>query len=267
MNELRDIARTLASTYAAKATELRAAGVEVAATKSSISDIVTAADRQIEAEIRSELARLRPEDTIVGEEDGGTAGEGITWIIDPIDGTVNYLYGAMPSGVSIAACRGADIADLDVLAGAVAEIGTGRLWHAAKGEGAEGPTGQLKVSEVDDLEVALVATGFSYVPRERIHQARVLSNLIGRVRDIRRMGACSIDLCMVAEGHLDLYYEMGLGVWDMAAGKLIVEEAGGIVTTFDWSHGKQMTLAGHAEIAASFRALLRKSNSDLPGRI
>lgn len=266
-NELREIARTLATTYAAKAAQLRADGVKVAATKSSISDVVTQADRTIESEIRAELARLRPDDTIVGEEDGGEAGEGITWIIDPIDGTVNYLYGGMPCGVSIAACRGADIADLDVLAGAVAEIGSNRVWHAAKGEGAIGPHGALAVSEVEDLEVSLVATGFSYVPRERVHQARVLSNLIGRVRDIRRMGACSIDLCMVAEGQLDLYYEMGLGVWDMAAGKLIVEEAGGTVTTFDWSHGSQMTLAGHPEIAASFRALLRKSNSDLPGRI
>lgn len=266
-NDLRIIARDLATSYAEKAAQLRREGVEVAATKSSISDVVTAADRQIESEIRAELARLRPGDTIVGEEDGGEAGDGITWIIDPIDGTVNYLYGGMPSGVSIAACRGADMADFEVLAGAVAEIGAGRVWHAAAGEGAEGPNGPLRISEVDDLEVALVATGFSYVPRERVHQARVLSNLIGRVRDIRRSGCCSIDMCMVAEGQLDLYYEMGLGVWDMAAGKIIIEEAGGTVDTFDWSHGQHMTLAGHTEIAGSFRALLRKSNSDLPGRI
>lgn len=204
----------------------------VVATKSSEVDIVTEMDRAAERLITERLLDVRPDDGFLGEESGLRAGtSGITWVVDPIDGTVNYLYGLGGYAVSVAACQGApDPAAWTTLAGCVYVPGTGIAYWAALGHGAfangrplAGPTHQA-------LRNALVATGFGYLRNRRTRQARVAAALLDDVRDLRRLGAASVDLCLVADGHLDAYYERGLNPWDHAAGALIAREAGVIVT-------------------------------------
>jgi len=192
-------------------------------TKSTETDVVTAGDRAVERLIRQRLAELRPGEPVLGEEEGGEGSklEGLRWVVDPIDGTVNYLYGYPWYAVSIAAQL-----DGRSIAGAVVEPATGRIWSAALGHGAFLGDKQLRVSGADRLDLALVATGFGYDRQRRIEQARVVNQLIGEVRDIRRFGVASLDLCAVAAGWLDGYYEVGLHRWDWAAGALIAAEAG-----------------------------------------
>jgi myo-inositol-1(or 4)-monophosphatase len=156
----------------------------------------------------------------------GSAGPGaVRWVIDPIDGTVNYLYGLPQYAVSLAA-----EVDGEVVAGVVHNAATGEEWTAVRGGGAYRDGRRLTGSTATDLAQALVATGFGYDAARRAHQARVLAGLIPRVRDIRRIGAASIDLCLAAEGAVDAYYEKGLNAWDQAAGGLVATEAGLLVT-------------------------------------
>lgn len=222
----------LAQDTAVRAGELarrrRAEGVEIAASKSSPEDVVTAADRETEALIRGLLADARPGDGFYGEESTATTGtSGLTWVVDPIDGTVNYLYGIPFYAVSIAVVEGdADPASWTALAGAVRNPALDELFSARAGGGAELNGRRLRVTTGVPLSLAMVGTGFSYDARRRTRQATVLHGLIGRVRDVRRMGAASLDLCSVAAGRLDLYYERGLQPWDHAAGGLIAAEAG-----------------------------------------
>ncbi|WP_433532103.1 inositol monophosphatase family protein [Micromonospora sp. CA-263727] len=224
--ELLEIAIDVARDAAATAYRMRAEGVSVAATKSTVTDVVTAADRAVERQITDALRRLRPADAVLGEEYGaaelGTeAPARVRWIVDPIDGTVNYLYGLPHCGVSIAA-----EVDGEVVAGVVRNIQTGEEWTASVGEGAWRDGRRLRCSTETDLGQALVVTGFGYDPARRAHQARVVAELITQVRDIRRLGAAAIDLCLVAEGRADAYYEKGLAAWDQAAGALVATEAG-----------------------------------------
>ncbi|MFI1195677.1 inositol monophosphatase family protein [Micromonospora sp. NPDC020750] len=216
-----DVARDAADT----AYRMRAEGVFVAATKSTVTDVVTAADRAVERQVLDTLATLRPDDAVLGEEyGGGAAGEassGVRWIVDPIDGTVNYLYGLPYCAVSLAA-----EVDGEVVAGVVRNLFTGEEWTATVGGGAWRAGERLRCSTETDLGQALVATGFGYDPRRRSHQARVLAELIPHVRDIRRQGAAALDLCLAAEGRVDAYYEKGLAAWDQAAGALVAAEAG-----------------------------------------
>jgi myo-inositol-1(or 4)-monophosphatase len=177
--------------------------------------------------LRARLAELRPGEHILGEEEGGsTAGrDGLTWVLDPIDGTVNFVYGIETYAVSVAVQR-----DGASLAGAVANVPTGAVYSAALGHGARmrraGETTPLRAGSTADLSMSLVGTGFSYSPEQRIRQAEILTRLLPLVRDVRRMGSCALDLCMVAAGRLDAYYEDGVHVWDWAAGALISAEAG-----------------------------------------
>ena len=173
-------------------------------------------------------------------------------MLDPIDGTVNYLYGLPAWGVSVACVVG----DPQVpgawapVAGAVSAPVWGELFHAGTGQGAvvQGPRGgprELAVSEPSDPAQALVATGFAYAAGRRAAQGRVAAELLPRVRDLRRMGSAAIDLCCVAAGRADAYYESGTKVWDHAAGLLVVTEAGGRVTGLDGSPpGAPMVVAG-----------------------
>ncbi|MFJ6197082.1 inositol monophosphatase family protein [Micromonospora sp. NPDC092111] len=227
--ELLAIAIEVARDAAATAYRMRAEGVSVAATKSTVTDVVTAADRAVERQVREALAALRPDDTVLGEEYGAGAGTaapgGVRWIVDPIDGTVNYLYGLPYCAVSLAA----EVAG-EVVAGVVRNVLTGDEWTATLGGGAWRDGRRLSCSTETDLGQALVATGFGYDAGRRTHQARVVAELIPHVRDIRRMGAAALDLCQAAEGRVDAYYEKGLAAWDLAAGGLVAAEAGLRVT-------------------------------------
>lgn len=205
------------------------------ATKSTATDLVTQMDRRSESLIRTIITGARPQDRFIGEESvaaGATTGApdtGVTWWVDPIDGTTNYVYDHPGYAVSIAAA-----VDGEVVAGVVADPTHRRMYRAVLGGGAHcndplgpGPADRpLSLGEPRPLESALVATGFAYDSDRRRSQGRVVAELLPRVRDIRRMGAAALDLCSVASGRVDVYYEAGLAVWDYAAGALIAAEAG-----------------------------------------
>jgi myo-inositol-1(or 4)-monophosphatase len=193
------------------------------ATKSSDTDVVTAADRAVERAVVAALHRLRPDDAVLGEEYGEEPrrGAAVRWLLDPIDGTVNYLYGLPWYAVSLAA-----EVDGAVVAGVVRNAATGQEWTAVAGHGAWRGGVRLHGSTETRLGHALVATGFAYDPAQRARQAAVVAGLIAQVRDIRRLGAAALDLCLAAEGAVDAYYEQGLNLWDHAAGGLIAAEAG-----------------------------------------
>ncbi|ROT32891.1 inositol monophosphatase family protein [Micromonospora sp. HM5-17] len=226
-DELLKVAVEIVRQAADTARRMRAEGVSGIATKSTATDVVTAADRAVEREVVATLRSLRPGDAVLGEEYGDSdvavsGGPGVVrWILDPIDGTVNYLYGLPHYAVSLAA-----EVDGQVVAGVVRNAATGDEWTATRGGGAYREGRRLRGSTETDLGQALVATGFGYDAARRTHQAGVLNRLIAHVRDIRRYGAASLDLCMAAEGLVDAYYERGLNLWDHAAGGLIATEAG-----------------------------------------
>lgn len=225
--DLLAIAVAVSREAARTARDMRVAGVAGVTTKSSATDVVTAADRAVERQAVAALRRIRPADTVLGEEYGtDTAAStpepgGVRWILDPIDGTVNYLYNLPHYAVSLAA-----EVDGEVVAGVVRNAATGDEWTAVRGGGAHRDGRRLTGSPETDLRQALVATGFGYDPARRVHQARVLAGLLDQVRDIRRFGAAALDLCLAAEGAVDAYYEKGLNHWDHAAGGLIASEAG-----------------------------------------
>ncbi|ERK69758.1 inositol monophosphatase family protein, partial [Leifsonia aquatica ATCC 14665] len=221
--ELRDIAVTIAKRAATLAQQRRRDGVEIAASKSSVSDIVTRADREAEDLIRGALVAARPADGFFGEESGGDAGtSGLTWVVDPIDGTVNYAYGIPAYAVSIAVVEGdPDPTTWRTLAGAVVNPESGDVFAAAAGRGSTRNGQALRVNEGVELPLALVGTGFGYDAGVRRRQAEFVARLIGEVRDIRRIGSAALDLCALAAGRLDAYYERGLNPWDHAAGALV----------------------------------------------
>jgi myo-inositol-1(or 4)-monophosphatase len=216
----------LALDVAREAAELirreRAAGVEVAATKSSLTDIVTRVDRESEQLIRTRLLDARPGDGFLGEEGGrADSDSGVRWIVDPIDGTVNFLYGLPQYAVSIAA-----EVDGAVRAGVVLNVPTRVTYWATSGGGAFRDGVPLSVRGPAPLSQRLVITGFNYEPPVRALQAAAMARLLPVVRDIRRPGSAALDLCHVAEGAADGYVEEGLNPWDHAAGGLIAREAG-----------------------------------------
>ncbi|GIG41012.1 inositol monophosphatase family protein [Cellulomonas phragmiteti] len=241
--------------------------VDVASTKSSAVDVVTAMDLASEDLVRRMLARLRPDDGILGEEGGHRPGtSGVTWVVDPIDGTVNYLYGLPAYAVSVAAVVGEPTpATWTALAGCVHAPATGETWTAGRGLGAHLGGRRLTLGAAPSLDRCLVGTGFGYVAERRRSQARVLAELLPRVRDVRRMGAAALDLCQVAGGRLDLYYERGLQPWDLAAGALVVTEAGGVVTGLRGAAaGAAMTVAGAADRVAELVEVLEEQAADAP---
>jgi myo-inositol-1(or 4)-monophosphatase len=258
-DELLTIARTVAEEAGALAARLRREGVEVAGTKSSPIDIVTAADRATEDLIRERLAALRPQDGFLGEESGADPGtSGLTWVVDPIDGTVNYLYDLPNWSVSIAVVEGdPDPASWTALAGVVSAPALGELYTASAGGGAHLGGTRLHVRPPVPLDRALVSTGFHYTEAIRVNQARVAQPLLGRVRDLRRAGGAAIDLAYVAAGRTDAYFEQGLNPWDQAAGALLVREAGGVVQGIDGGPATyRMTIAGSAEVVADLHGVL-----------
>jgi myo-inositol-1(or 4)-monophosphatase len=298
----------LAAAAAAAAARLLAdegaqARPEVVETKSSLTDVVTEMDRRAEALITEQIRAARPGDAILGEEGGETRGapapgqpDGaapaveVRWIVDPLDGTVNYLYGLPDWAVSIAA----EVAGT-IVAGVVAvplhgetflavrgrgawrrtdsglhsavgseaagsgAAGTGAAGSGAAGTGADGDTA-LRCNRGVPLGQALVGTGFGYLPARRRVQGEVVRALLPQIRDIRRGGSASVDLCMVAAGRLDAFYERGLNYWDYAAGALIAEEAGARVTGLAGGPpGSSMTVAAgpglYEQLTAALAAL------------
>jgi myo-inositol-1(or 4)-monophosphatase len=231
--------------------------------KSTPTDPVTVVDTETEALLRDRLAVLRPGEPVLGEEQGGSAdgGDGrLTWVLDPIDGTVNFVYGIETYAVSVAVQR-----DGASVAGAVANVPTGALYSAAVGHGARLQRGTvtttLQASGASELSMSLVGTGFSYSAEQRTHQAEVLAALIPGVRDIRRIGSCALDLCMVAAGGLDAYYEDGVHVWDWAAGALIASESGAALQLPPADDKPGFIVAAAPAIADDLVAALKRSGA------
>ncbi|RSM70588.1 inositol monophosphatase [Actinoplanes sp. ATCC 53533] len=226
--KLLEIAVRIAREAAATALRMRAEAITDVRTKSTDTDVVTAADRAVERQVVAALAAERPGDGVLGEEYGDSAAAAtgpVRWILDPIDGTVNYLYGLPQYAVSLAA-----EVDGVVVAGVVHNPATGDEWTATLGGGAWRAGRRLSGSARTTLDQTLLATGFGYDQARRAHQGAVVAALLTRVRDIRRFGAASLDLCMAAEGSVDAYFEKGLNPWDHAAGGLVATEAGLLVS-------------------------------------
>ena len=199
--------------------------------KSSPTDVVTQWDRASESLIVGRLGHLRPNDSVLAEEGTQTPGtSGITWFIDPIDGTTNFLYNLSGYAISIAATD-----DTGTLAAAVYLPVTRELFVAARGHGAWLGARKLQCSPCHDLSMALIGTGFSYHSQRRDAQGTRIAKILPQVRDIRRCGAAAADLCYVADGRLDAYFEEFLQPWDLAAGLLIATEAGAISSDFSGS--------------------------------
>jgi myo-inositol-1(or 4)-monophosphatase len=255
----------------------------VVGTKSSPTDVVTELDQAAERLIRDRILGERPEDAILGEEGGQTGGGGaVRWIVDPLDGTVNYLYGLPDWAVSIAAeTDGRVVAGVvcvprrDALYGAVLGGGAWRatltdasaaLERAVAGRGgAPGPSAgaqALACTAGVPLDRALIATGFGYQRARRLAQGRVLSGVLPRVRDIRRGGACAVDLCSLAAGNVDGYYERGVQYWDIAAGSLIAREAGAEVAGLNGEPpGPELTIGAGPGLFGALHGLLASLNA------
>ena len=252
-DDLLDIARRIALEAGALAARRRSEGVEVAASKSSAVDIVTEADRETEKLIRDALAAARPHDGFFGEESGAEKGtSGLTWIVDPIDGTVNFLYGIPHYAVSIAVVEGEpDPLTWTTLAGVVVNPASGETFTATADGGAFLNGDPIHVASPVDLSQALVATGFAYDSVERGRQGAVISQLLPQVRDIRRMGTASLDLCFVACGRFNAYFERTLSPWDHAAGALVAREAGATVKGLgDAAPSREFILAAEPKLTA-----------------
>jgi myo-inositol-1(or 4)-monophosphatase len=244
----------------------RASAAEHVDVKSSPVDVVTAVDTASEALITGRLLGARPDDGVLGEEGAARTGtSGVRWVVDPIDGTVNFLYGLPYYAVSIAA-----EVDGRVVAGAVLNVGTGDLFTATVGGGAflqvpgADPV-RLSGSAPASLEQTLVATGFGYRVEQRRAQGAVVAELLPRVRDIRRLGSSALDLCAVAAGRVDAYYELDLNPWDHSAGALVAAEAGVVVTGLDGrAFADPMAVAVAPSVAGPFVSLLEALSKDPP---
>ncbi|MGN6752332.1 MAG: inositol monophosphatase family protein [Intrasporangium sp.] len=240
--------------------------VRVADTKSSETDVVTVMDRRSEELLHGLIRAARPDDGILGEEGAQVSGRsGLTWVVDPIDGTVNYLYDIPAYAVSVAVVVGNPSVpgEWRPVAGAVSDPCRGTVHHARRGGGAwtrpdrgvPGEPSRLAVSTEDALARALLATGFGYEAKVRARQAEVLLGVLPQVRDLRRIGSAALDLVRVAEGTVDAFAESGLKAWDMAAGWLVVEEAGGRVVGVGDHPEPELTVAAGPALVEPVRRL------------
>jgi myo-inositol-1(or 4)-monophosphatase len=226
LSELADVA--LACAQAAAAVLARGLEEQPAAidTKSSSTDMVSDVDRSAEAAVTRLLSERRPEDAVLGEEGTSRSGTtGVRWVVDPLDGTTNFLFGVPQFAVSVAAEVGGK-----TRVGIVVDPSRGETWAAVEGWGARRNGHPCRVAAGrSSLATALVATGFGYQPARREWQGAVVAHVLPRVRDVRRFGSAALDLCWTAGGRYDAYYEWGLNPWDLAAGALVCQEAGGRV--------------------------------------
>jgi myo-inositol-1(or 4)-monophosphatase len=259
LTSLLDLAVSVAHRAGALLIEGRPAGLGVAGTKSSPTDIVTEMDTAAERLIVEALQAARPDDGFLGEEGERREGStGVTWVIDPIDGTVNYLYQLPAWAVSIAA-------EIDgrTMVGVVHVPPLGESFTGVRGGGARHNGVPIHVNRDVALDQALVATGFGYDARRRARQAEVLRAVVPAVRDVRRAGSAAIDLCSVACGRLDGYYERGVQRWDVAAGGLIAEEAGARVEgLYGAPPSPELTIAAPTDLFEKLHALLAALSAD-----
>ncbi|MEV6581594.1 inositol monophosphatase family protein [Streptomyces sp. NPDC051582] len=266
--ELLDVALDAARQAGELLRDGRPADLAVAATKSSPIDVVTEMDIAAEKLITGILARRRPEDGLLGEEGADVPGtSGVRWVVDPLDGTVNYLYGLPSWSVSIAAEYGGG-----TVVGVVAAPMRRETYRAVLGGGAwldgDGPDGdrpdglRLACRAAAPLDQALVGTGFAYLQARKEQQAEVALRVIPRVRDIRRGGSAALDLSDVAAGRLDAYYERGLNPWDLAAGELIAREAGALTGGRPGRPASgELALAATPAVFASLQPLLEEAGA------
>ena len=252
--ELAELALAIAREAGALIAEHRAAGVAIAKTKSSATDIVTAADHASEDLIRERILAARPQDSVLGEEGSAVeGGTGVHWIVDPIDGTVNYAHGIPNYAVSI----GVEV-DGERAVGVVLNPAQGLEYTAVRGGGAFRNGTPIRVADPVTIDQAVVGTGFNYRRDVREIQARNVAAMLPVVADIRRFGSCALDLCAVAEGSLDGYVEEGVGgAWDYTAGALIATEAGAEVQVLTGVAGRILVTAAPRPSYPAFRDLLQ----------
>ncbi len=207
-------------------------------------DPVTEVDRASEHAIVELLTTHRPDDGILGEEGTNRASAGRRWIIDPLDGTVNFIHGVPHVAVSIALYDGEE-----ALVGVVHDPMRDEVFAAAKGQGVTCNGKPVRVSAVTDLHRAVVVTGFPYDhDRYAAAYGRVVAGVLAEVNGLRRLGSAALDFAWLAAGRFDGYWEYSLGPWDMAAGVLLVTEAGGMVTDV---HGRPFATEGRHFVAAN----------------
>jgi myo-inositol-1(or 4)-monophosphatase len=233
-DELAGLAESLARRAGDLVREGRARGLDDVETKSTLTDVVTEYDHASEELIVGALQGARPDDGLIGEEGTSVEGtSGVRWLIDPIDGTTNYLYGLPAYAVSIAAAD-----EHGAVAAAVYCPPTDEMFVARRGAGARLNGSTIHCSPINVLDAALLATGFAYLPERRGAQGRRVAALLPKVRDIRRFGSAALDLCYVAAGRFDAYFEQWLNPWDCAAGELVAAEAGARAGTFAGADGE-----------------------------
>ena len=255
--DLVNLATTIAHEVGAVALAGRKRGLREVSTKSTSTDMVTEYDKLTEASIITALRAARPDDSIVAEEGGGHTGtSGITWF-DPIDGTTNFLYDLPTWTVSL----GAHDADGE-LAAVVFCPPLSETYTATRGGGAFLNDTRIHCNEINDIAHCLIATGFNYSPDNRLIQAARIPKIIAKIRDIRRLGSASLDLCFVAVGRYDAYYEEHLFPWDLAAGTLIAKESGCIIGSIDGGDIQPSAiLASPPGVFTQIQDLIRNSNS------
>lgn len=227
--------------------------------KSSDTDLVTAVDRASERWLVRRIAEERPDDAVLGEEGGErSGGSDVRWVLDPIDGTVNFVLGLPAYAVSVAAeVRG------EAVAGAICNPVSGELFSAAAGRGAYLDGRRLAGPRAIPLDRAVVGTGFSYDRARRSRQAEVVAELMPRIGDVRRVGSAALDMCNVACGRLDGYFEVGLQPWDFAAGALVAREAGCRVSGLrDRVPSPGMVAVAGARLATDLFAALEELGAD-----
>lgn len=251
-NDITELLR-LALTVAESAGDLlvdRPASWDLTA-KSTAIDIATQMDHASEKLIVESILAARPDDGIIGEEGTSRASKsGITWVIDPVDGTVNYFYGLPGWAISIAAKD-----ENSTLVGVVHSPTVSSTWHASKGGGAFLNDVKIACNDPVELNRALLSTGFAYDVNDRVKQLKIINALLPQIRDLRRIGSAAADICHVATGLVDGYFETGLHEWDLAAAELIAREAGAVVITYPW-HGLNLTLAAGPHLYEKLQAAI-----------
>ncbi len=260
--ELNQQLLSLATRLAARAGELIREGSQrklVTSTKSSPTDLVSEVDAMSEKLIVDGILEVRPNDSILAEEGSDVTGSSsVTWVVDPLDGTINYLYGFPSYSVSIAVQ-----VDDETEVAVVHDPLRNDVFTAVRGMGSRCNGELISVRKPVALSQALISTGFGYQAARRERQAEVLVGLITQVRDIRRAGSAALDLCWVAKGIVDAYYERGLNPWDMAAGLLIVEEAGGITGGLGGAPAAHdLAIAASEQVFAPLEKLLASLEAD-----
>ena len=259
IDELLALATALALEAGALLAERQPLVRELVGTKSTPTDMVTEVDREAEALLVRRILAARPKDAILGEEGANQPGtSGVRWVLDPLDGTTNYLYGYPAYAVSI----GVEVDGVTVV-GVVHDAARAETYAATLGGGAVIDGRRLAVSNEGRIPHALLGTGFGYDVEGRRKQAAVVATLLPQVRDIRRSGSAALDLCSVAAGRLDAYYEFGLNEWDRAAGMLIVQESGGLAEVSQGGFGLELNQASGPALFRPLEALVREAVATL----